>query len=136
MKKLFSWKSSGGSLDIGLLLFRLIFAGMMLPGGFDKLKGFSSKLGGQWKDPFGVNDEISLALLIFAEFFCSCLIILGLMTRLACIPLIIAMAVAFFKVHNAHLFTDGSLAAMYMFGFIGILFAGPGRISMDATISK
>ena len=143
MKKLFSWKSSGTTLNLGLLLFRLLFAGMIIPVGYNKLMNYSKMLNDPtypypWHDPFGVHDSASLALLIFAEFFCACLIVLGLLTRLACIPLIIAMAVAFFKVHNSEFFADGQFApaAMYMFGFIAILLAGPGKISLDATISK
>jgi putative oxidoreductase len=142
MKKLFSWKSSGASLNIGLLLFRLLFAGMMIPIGYQKLTGYSAMLSPDaqyaWHDPFGISDPISLALVIFAEFFCACLIVLGLLTRLACIPLIITMAVVVFKIDHGEMFTKNGLspAAMYLFGYIAILLAGPGKISLDATISK
>ncbi len=48
----------------------------------------------------GIGSTASLALVVFAEFFCGLFIVIGLFTRLAAIPLIIASCVVVFKAHN------------------------------------
>ncbi len=62
--------------------------------------------------------------------------ILGLFTRLAVIPILIAMTVALFKVHHGDIFGAGERAVIYLACSIAILFCGPGRISVDGMIGK
>lgn len=107
----------------------------MIPHGYKKLMNFANKSSG-FTDPFQIGGPASMSLTIFAEFFCAIFIVLGLMTRLACIPLIIAMGVAVFYSHNGQVFGDGETAALYLAGFIALLFTGPGKISMDRLIGK
>jgi putative oxidoreductase len=77
-----------------------------------------------------------MALTIFAEFFCSAFLIMGLLSRLSTIPLIIAMSVALIYAHHGQVFGEGEHAALYLAGFIAILFTGPGKYSMDKLIGK
>lgn len=135
MKKLFSWKYSDTSISFALLLLRFAVGGLMIPHGYDKLVNFA-KYSSQFADPFKIGMTPSLALTVFAELFCAALIVLGLLTRLACIPAIINMAVALFIAHKGLLFGEGEHAALYMFGYIVLLFAGPGKYSMDRLIGK
>lgn len=135
MKGLFNSKYSEPSLSLGLLIFRLTLGGFMFKIGFEKLTNFSSTLS-RFKDPLGIDNTFSLGLLVFAEFFCALLVVAGLLTRLACIPLIIAMGVALFITHKGHILTDGDGAAMYFFGFIAILLTGPGKYSLDKMVGK
>ena len=87
------------SLDFGLLLLRLVSGGIILTHGFPKLqKIISGTL--QFGDPVGLGQEISLYLSTFAEVLCALFVVLGLLTRIALIPLIINMAVAFFIQHR------------------------------------
>lgn len=72
---------------------------------------------------------------IFAEFCCSMFLITGLLVRLAVIPMIIAMAVAFFDVHDA-MFPEGELALIYLIMFVILYFTGPGRYSLDYLIDQ
>lgn len=60
-------------------------------------------------DPFGLGPAPSLALAVFAEVFCSILIMLGIFTRLSVIPLIITMLVAWLMVHISDPFGDQEL---------------------------
>src|SRR6476661_7130863 len=99
MRKLFSTRTSDSALSLGTLLLRLFGGVLMIHHGFDKLTHFSQKAHG-FMDPFHVGSTTSLALVVFAEFFCSAFLILGLFTRLATIPLIITMAVALFMAHK------------------------------------
>ena len=87
-------------------------------------------------DPFGIGHPLSMGLAIFAEFFCAILIVLGLMTRLACIPLIIAMAVAVFYSHDGKIFTEGEHAGLYLIGYIALFLTGLGKLSVDRVIGK
>jgi putative oxidoreductase len=107
----------------------------MIPHGYKKLLSFATKSSG-FSDPFHIGGPASMSLTIFAEFFCAILIVVGLMTRLACIPLVIAMSVALFYSHHGELFGDGEHAALYLAGYIALLFTGPGKISLDRMIGK
>ena len=105
----------------------------MLTHGYPKLQ---SLLGDnpQFADPFGIGQVPSLALTVFAEFVCSILIIIGLATRFATIPLIITMLVAIFQAHGADPFGKKELAVLYLIMFIGFFVLGPGRYSIDYLV--
>lgn len=135
MKKLFSSKYSENGMTLALLVLRITLGALMVPHGYSKLMKFSS-MSAKFTDPFGIGHTTSLALVIFAEFFCAVLIMLGLMTRLACIPLIIAMSVAVIFAHNYQIFGEGEHAALFLGGFTALLFAGPGKASLDRLIGK
>ena len=135
MKKLFSSKYSDNTISFSLLLLRLTLGGLMIPHGVQKLMRFAAK-SSTFSDPFGIGSPTSMALTIFAELFCAAFIVVGLMTRLASIPLIIAMSVAVFYSRHGKIFGEGEHAALYLGGFIALLFAGPGKYSMDKLIGK
>jgi putative oxidoreductase len=135
VKKLFSTKYSDTSISLSLLMLRIALGAMMLPHGYQKLMKFASS-SGKFPDPFHIGSTASMALTIFAEFFCAAFIIMGLLTRLASIPLIIAMAVAVFYSHHGQIFGEGEHAALYLAGFISMLLAGPGKYSLDKLIGK
>jgi putative oxidoreductase len=136
MKRLFSTRVSDSTLSIALFVLR-VGAGslMMIQHGLDKLQNFAKK-SATFADPFGIGHTASLSLTLFAEFFCAAFIILGLFTRLAAIPLVIAMSVALFFAHKGEFFGQGESAGLYLICFLTILFAGPGKASMDRFIGK
>jgi putative oxidoreductase len=135
MKKLFNTKYSDKSISFALLVLRLAIGGLMFPHGYKKLMNFAAK-SSTFTDPFHIGGPASMGLTIFAEFFCAVLIVLGLMTRLATIPLIVTMSVALFIAHKGEIFGDGEHATLYLAGYIVLLFTGPGKISMDKLIGK
>ena len=86
-------------LSLGLLLLRVGAGGLIAYAhGWDKLSHFSEKAA-NFGDPLHIGPRLSLGLVTFAEFFCAIAIILGLATRFAAVPLVIAMGVAAFLVH-------------------------------------
>ena len=135
MKRLFSTKYSAGAFNIGMLILRGGMAALMIPHGFDKLQNFS-KYSKDFMNFLGAGQTVSFALLVFAEFFCACLVLLGLFTRLACIPLVIAMTVALVKAHKSQVFGEGEHATLFIIGFLTVLILGPGKISVDGAIGK
>lgn len=136
MKKIIGARYSDTSLSIGLFILRVAACStMIMAHGYDKLQHFS-KYSAAFADPFHIGVRASLSLDIFAEFFCSILVILGLLTRLATIPLIIAMSVALFYVHHGDITGDGERAGLYLAIFFTLLLSGPGKLSMDRLIGK
>lgn len=135
MKKLFSTHYSAAAFSVAMLLLRIISGGLMMNHGYEKLVRFST-FKPKFMNLLGLGQGTTLSLAIFAEFFCAMFIVLGLFTRLAAIPLIIAMSIALFKAHNGDFFGDGEMATLYLGAFITLLLVGPGRASIDSMIGK
>lgn len=134
MKKLFSIKYSDNGITFATFLLRLALGGLIIPHGYSKLINFASK-SSTFSDPFHIGHPTSMALVIFAEFFCGVFILLGLFTRLACIPLIITMAVVVFYIHKGDFF-EAEKPALFLAGYLALVFTGPGKVSMDKLIGK
>lgn len=123
-------------LDIGLLLMRVVFCGLIVSlHGWDKLSHFSQTTA-HFPDPIGLGSRWSAILVMFAEFACGIAVLLGMATRLALIPMIISMSVAFFIVHGSMPMDKKELPLLYLASFVVLLFTGPGRYSVDALISR
>lgn len=135
MKRLLSTRYSDAAFNFALLLLRVSAGAMIIPHGYGKLKKFSA-MSAKFPDPFHVGSTVSLSLTIFTEIVCGILLIVGLFTRLACIPLAIAMTVAVIVGHNGDIFGKGETAALYLSVFLAILCVGPGRMSLDGMMGK
>ncbi|TVR13638.1 MAG: DoxX family protein [Planctomycetota bacterium] len=117
---------SGLPQQIAMLLMRVWFGGaMFLAHGWSKIGRNPS----EFHDPLGIGLELSLYLVIFAEVFCALLIVVGLATRLATIPLMITMAVAGLLVHPVH---TGAMS--YFTAYLVLLILGPGKCSLDYLV--
>ena len=121
-------------LSIGLLLLRLGFGGLMLTHGIPKIMNYAT-LATQFPDPLGMGSQLSVTMAIGAEVGCSALLILGLFTRLATIPLIITMLVAILIVHGGDPFAKKELAITYLIPFLTLLLTGPGRFACDHCLA-
>jgi len=120
--------------DIGLLLLRLQLGFYMIYGhGWKKLAEFNT-MADSFPDPLGVGNRLSLTLAVLAEFFASVLLALGLATRFAAFLLISTMAVAGLIVHAEDPFRVKELALVYLAVYIGLLFTGAGRFSLDRLL--
>ena len=135
MSKLLSTKYSAGSFNAAMLFLRLAVGILMMMHGYDKLIHFA-QYQGKFMNFLGLGVSTSLARTVFAEFFCSIFLILGLFTRLATIPLIIATCVMVFMANKGDVFGEGQIAALYLISYVVLLFVGPGRISVDGMIGK
>lgn len=138
MKKiLFSNKPFTSSADFAALILRLgLGLLMMFNHGWMKLSAFD-KMSGKFVEFMGLSSSTSLTMAIFAEFFCSFLLIMGLFSRWATIPLMITMIMAL-KVKNFQVFGTGNneLALLFLVGFISIFLLGSGKYSIDGLIYK
>lgn len=121
--------------DVAALLLRLIFGGLFVYHGYPKLTSFNEMLP-QFPDIIGIGAKLSLILVIFAEFFCGLLVIVGFLTRLAVIPIFITMVVAFFIAHGKDGFNVKELAFVFLILSLVIFVLGSGKYSMDKLIFK
>ena len=109
--------------------------------GVGKLQNYSA-YSAKFPDPLGIGNELSTALAIFAELVCGLLIAAGTFTRLALTQLIATMVVAAFIVHGSDpLFAapgqvSKEFALVYLWGFLTLIFTGPGKFSVDHILVK
>ena len=121
--------------NYGLLFLRVTLGFFMLTHGWTKLSHFN-EMSAAFPDPIGFGSTVALSLIVFAEFFCSIALIIGLFTRPATIPLIIGMSVAAFVAHAGLPFSGRELPLLYLSMYVVLLLTGPGKISLDSLIYK
>ncbi|MBL7499249.1 DoxX family protein [Frankia sp. CNm7] len=133
-----------------MILVRLLVGAVFLSEGIQKFL-FPDKLGPGRFEKIGIPAPGFFAYLDgTVEIVCGLLVLLGLLTRLACIPLLvdICLAIALTKLralapggfqgvsgfwgvaHEAR--TDWSM----LFGLLFLLVSGPGRYSLDARLAR
>lgn len=134
MKQLFYSENYPSKINIALFILRISAGAFMLTHGWGKLLKLIGDDPIQFADPLGVGVTASLLLTVFAEVFCSILLILGLTTRLAAIPSLITMLVAAFVVHANDGFGKMEMALLYGVMYLVIAIAGAGKYSLDHLI--
>lgn len=146
MKKLALFSANPINTDLGLLLIRLIIGCLMAFIGYEKFIHFNEMAASDfWANNvsfLGMKGATPLALTIFAELFCSIFLILGLFTRFSLIVLCFCMGYIFMVIfpgsivesgENGYKFND---AFVYFVVYLGLLFTGPGKYSLDSKIFK
>jgi putative oxidoreductase len=125
------------STSIGLLILRIGFGVYLATHGWGKVQMLLDGQSAQFGDPIGIGAMPSLVLATLAEFACSLLVVVGLATRLAAIPVVITMGVAAFVVHSSDPWTmqptgpSKEPALLYLTAFLALAFTGAGRYSLD-----
>ena len=134
-RQLLNSNLSKAPMDLAILLLRVFSGGFIMTHGTSKvMKILSGDLG--FADPIGLGPETSLVLMAFAEALCGLLIILGLGTRWATIPLIIGIGVAALVHHAADPFSRKEMPLLYLIMFVVLLLTGGGRYSLDRSLFK
>lgn len=124
-------------IDLGLLILRLTTGiTMLVAHGLPKLERLMGSDEITFPDPIGVGTVASLSLAVFAEVFCSGLLILGWYTRIALVPLIITMGFAFFDIHIADEFSRMEKSMLYGLMYLVLFLSGPGKYSVDGRFRK
>lgn len=122
------------SSHTAIFILRVGGAALILAHGIPKLiKVFEGDF--SFADPIGLGTELSLILSAFAEGICGILLLLGLWTRLATIPLIINMAVAVLFAHAGDPFGVKEKALLFLLIFIVLFFTGGSKYSLDKKIA-
>ena len=124
----------GKGVSLLILLLRIVFGVLFFTHGLDKMMNFT-ELVNVYPSVFGFGSYMTLMVTIFCEFCCSLFLIAGLIVRIMTVPMIVAMAVAFFDIHDA-LFPEGELSLIYLIVFLILFITGPGRFSVDYLIDS
>ncbi|MEJ2085042.1 MAG: DoxX family protein [Acidobacteriota bacterium] len=135
-QRVFNPGVDGEFRDLGLLMLRIGVGGLLLTlhgwGKLDRLLDGVAK----FPDPLGIGSGFSLGLVVLAEVACALAVVLGFATRIATLPIIIAMSVAFFVFHGGDPMGEKELALFYLLGAVALLLTGPGRFSMDEVLHR
>lgn len=136
MKRILQTGTRDESLNILILVVRITLAAFMITHGLPKFQRLLEGGEIQFGNPVGLGPALSLILTVFAEFFCSIFIALGLGTRLAAIPLIITMSVAAFIAHGGDPFQRKELALLYLLFYLVLLIIGSRKYSLDYLLTS
>ncbi len=114
-------------IDAGLFFLRLTGSLLLLyVHGLPKVLNFSEELT-RIEDPFGFGPWMSLLPAIFAEVVCPIFIILGIGTRLACLPIIAVLLVAMLVVHPQWSIGEGQFGWLLLIIFTTLALTGAGH---------
>lgn len=135
LHKLLTPDVASDKINYASLILRVPFGLMMMRYGLMKIENYSEWSTG-FMDFLGLGGPVSLGLVIFAEFFCALLVVIGLGTRLALLPLMFTMLMAFFIAHADDPFDQKEHSLLFLFPYIAIMIIGAGRFSLDALVFK
>jgi len=131
---LFPQYLKGKAISFLLLFMRLFFGALFFMHGLDKMMDFNT-LSQTYPSVLGLGSYMTLMVTIFCEFACSMFLVAGLLIRVMLMPMIVAMAVAFFDIHDG-MMPEGELSLIFLIIFIVIFMTGPGRYSVDYLIDR
>lgn len=120
--------------SFGLLVLRVSYGCFMLVHGIPKYHSFMAGEYDKFPDPLGLGGKQSMMAAVGAEVGCSILLILGLATRLAALPLTFTMVIAAFVIHGNDEWGTKEKAALYLAVYAALVFMGPGKFSIDHLI--
>lgn len=122
--------------EIGLLLFRLFLAFVLIYGTMDNV--FSHERMLEFRDFLAGNGFpfplLSARVSAYAQFVCGILIGVGLLTRPAAAVVVVNFAVALVMVHRDLPFSANISPLAMFFGGLLFLLYGAGRFSLDARV--
>ena len=121
--------------NLAALMLRFILGGLFIYSGWVKIKGYDTFLQ-MFTDIIGIGTKLSFNLLIFSEFFCGILVVLGLFTRLAVLPILFSMCIAYFIAHANDPFFKKELAFTFLVLCLPVFVMGSGKYSLDRLIFK
>lgn len=134
-KNLLSTSHLSASVFSTLLLVARISIGLMfLNHGMQKWLTFG-EMSSNFPDPLHIGSAWSLILIIISEVVCSFFFIFGFLYRIALLPMIFTMGMAFFVIHDGSL-DGGELSLIYLLIFVFLYLTGPGKFSIDAWLEK
>ncbi len=140
-KTIFNTGGHGKPASVGLLLARIAAGGLMFVAhGLPKALDYAS-ISPSFVDPFKLTSKTSLMVVIAAECVAALFVLLGLATRIAAIPLALHAGISAVYVQIIQQKADLhapelEVMCLYTGLFLLIGLAGPGRFSVDQTLSK
>jgi putative oxidoreductase len=121
--------------DLGLLFLRV--GGAALLWNYHvlrKLESFEEELV-HFPDPIGLGSDVALILALISEGLCSLLVALGLLTRVASLPIVLSMVMVLRLALVGFEGADVQGAYLYGLPYLALVALGPGRFSLDARLA-
>ena len=123
-------------IDLGLFFLRITGSLLLLyVHGLPKVLHFSEELT-RIEDPFGFGPYFSLIPAILAEVLCPLLILFGIATRLACLPIIGVLLVAMLAVHPDWSIAEGQFGWLLLIIFTTLAITGPGGWRLRSRLTE
>ncbi|MCM1318938.1 MAG: DoxX family protein [Muribaculaceae bacterium] len=141
--KRFMLRSTGYSYPNMGRLFMRLFVGIMLLQFALRLLADYNNTSAVFPAVIGMGNEASMICMVSIEIVCSLFIMVGLFTRIMCLPPFIAMVVAEIYVRTHQIVVNdlmpwqqqNYLPVMFMGIFFFLFLVGPGKISADYMLS-
>ncbi|MEM5294092.1 DoxX family protein [Burkholderia sp. JPY481] len=127
---------TSNAADVALLFLRVSASVLLLiVHGLPKVLHIGAQLGAI-EDPLHLGSAFTLAFAIFAEVVCPVLMIVGVFTRLAALPILVVTVVALTLVHPDWSLEQAQFAWMLLilFGTVAIGGAGRYRITLGRDV--
>jgi len=140
MKK-FIWRltnihPSAAGFNISLFVFRiLVSVELMMAHGLKKV-GIGIAQAEQIPNPLCLPENLNRLFAISANLFFPVLVILGLFTRIAVLPILAVTLTGYFVVHWHDSLLEKDTPFIYSVIYLFLLVIGPGKYSADYSINK
>jgi len=135
MKYFFSAQGIGPETGIGII--RIVVGAFMIYHGWEVFKKDPMTGYGQWLNDLHFPAPLFMAYLgKGAELVGGIMLFLGLLTRLAVIPLVITMGVIAFGMGQGRVWADEQHPFLFILLCLVFFFFGPGRFSLDKILFK
>ena len=121
--------------SIGLLILRVGASLSLMTHGYGKLIRFEER-SATFMSHLSLGSEVSLSLVIFAEFICPIFILLGIGTRIFSIPIIYTFIIIVFDIHIDDPFSKMEKGILFLTIYSTIFLSGPGNFSIDSFLKK
>ena len=122
--------------DLTMLLFRFaISLELMIAHGLKKI-GIGVAKAEKIPNPLHIPDVLNQYFAIASNIFFPVLVMIGLFTRLAVLPILTVTLVGYFFVHWNDSLLEKDMPFMYTVAYLLLLAIGPGRYSVDSIITK
>jgi putative oxidoreductase len=124
------------SADIALLFLRVTGSVLvLLVHGLPKAIHYTREVNAI-EDPLHLGHTLTIAFAIFAEVICPLLMIAGIATRIAALPIIAVTVIALALVHPEWTLADAQFAWMLLIIFVTVALGGAGRFRVRLSASQ
>ncbi|MCL9806979.1 DoxX family protein [Flavobacterium amniphilum] len=130
------FKESSVSFDLSILFFRVVISlQLIVVHGLKKI-GIGTEIAEKVPNPFHFPELINQSFAICSSILFPLLVIIGLYTRLATIPILIVTLSGYFIVHWNDTLLERDVPFMYSICFLLIFLTGPGKYALDSRFKR
>lgn len=138
MNQLLRFNFSGRYRGYGAFLLRMLVSARLIYGVQDNIRSWEHMIEFQkFLAARGVEFPLAAAVIsVYVQFICGVLILIGLFTRIAAIPLIINFIAALYIAHMNDTFLGMFQALTMLVAACFFLLDGPGKLSIDKWLDR